>query len=93
MEIDMNEQTIERFILENLFQGKKRKAIGLDQSLVSSGTLDSLWMLRLIGFVEETTGLIIDDGEVTPENFETIRKIMEFVERKSRVENAVQANP
>jgi acyl carrier protein len=83
----MNGQIIERYILENLFQGKRRKAIGLDEPLVSSGTLDSLWMLRLIGFVEETTGLTISDGEVTPENFETIRKILDFIDRKTRVES------
>ncbi len=78
----MNEQTIERFIQDNLLQGKKRKAITLDDPLVSSGVLDSLWMLRLIGFIEETMGVTIDDGDVTPENFETIRKILTFIERK-----------
>jgi len=82
MESLLDVQAIERFILDNLLQGKRRKSIGLDEPLISSGVMDSLWMLRLIAFIEESLDITIGEGEVTPENFETMRKIMEFVERK-----------
>jgi acyl carrier protein len=78
----MNVQTIERFILDDLLQSSGKKSIDLDESLVSSGVIDSLGMLRLIGFLEQEVGLTIGDGEVAPENFETLRKIQEFIERK-----------
>ena len=77
----MNAESIERFIVNDVLQGE-RDAIGLDEPLVSSGVIDSLGMLRLIGFLEQESGLAIGDGEVTPDNFETVRKIASFVERK-----------
>jgi acyl carrier protein len=77
----MNAEWIERFIVNDVLQGS-RDAIGLDEPLVSTGVIDSLGMLRLISFLEQESGLVIGDGEVTPDNFETLRKIALFVERK-----------
>jgi acyl carrier protein len=79
----MNTQaTIERFILEELLQGSSRKRIEMDEPLISSGVIDSLAMLRLISFLEEELRVTIGDGEVVPESFETLRRILQFVERK-----------
>lgn len=79
----MNTQTIiERFILDDLLQGGDRKSIEFDEPLISSGVIDSLAMLRLISFLEQELAVKIGDGEVVPENFETLRKIVEFVEQK-----------
>jgi acyl carrier protein len=77
----MNTQAIESFIVNDLLQGA-RDTINLDEPLVSTGVIDSLGMLRLIGFLEEEMGVAIGDGEVTPDNFETLRKIAQFVEGK-----------
>lgn len=73
---------IERFILEELLQGSSRKRIEPDEPLISSGVIDSLGMLRLIMFLEQETGITVGDGEVVPESFETLRQIVQFVERK-----------
>ena len=50
----------------------------LDTLLFSSGALDSVAMLNLITFVEETTGIEIRADEVTLENFDTIERILRF---------------
>jgi acyl carrier protein len=75
-------QTIEGFIVGDLLHDAGRKALTMDAPLISSGVIDSLGMLRLIAFLEEEGGLAIGDGDVNPENFETMRKILEFIERK-----------
>ena len=54
----------------------------MDEPLVSTGLIDSLAMLRLIGFLEEEFSLTIGDGDVTLDNFETMRHLMQFLERK-----------
>ena len=38
--------------------------------------------LGLITFAEEKFGIKIADDEVVPENFDTLRKVSAFVERK-----------
>ncbi|UCG22656.1 MAG: acyl carrier protein [Chloroflexota bacterium] len=76
------EATIERFIVDEIMIGDKQTKIDPDQSLLNSGIIDSLALLRLIGFIEDQYGITIDDGEVIPENFETINDMVRLVERK-----------
>ena len=78
----MEARHIERFIVEELFRDGARQSISMDEPLVSTGLIDSLAMLRLIGFLEEEFSLTIGDGEVTPDNFETMRQLLQFLERK-----------
>ena len=76
------EQTVEKFVVEELIVGGSDTKLDPDQSLVSSGVIDSLAILRLITFIEETFGVTVEDDEVVPENFETINVIKAFVEAK-----------
>jgi acyl carrier protein len=48
-----------------------------------NGLLDSLGALQLAAFVEETFGIRVDDGELSPENFETIELLAAYIRRKS----------
>lgn len=50
-----------------------------DDSLTSTGVLDSLIILRLIFFMEETFSVAIGDEEITSENFRSINAIQEYV--------------
>ena len=72
---------IERFILDELLMGS-RDSIDPDESLIASGVLDSLALLRLIGFIEEQFGVVVDDDEVVPENFESINVMTALVTTK-----------
>ena len=78
----MEARHIERFIVEELLRDGGRQSISIDEPLISTGLIDSLAMLRLIGFLEEEFSLTIGDGEVTPDNFETMRQLLQFLERK-----------
>jgi len=72
---------IERFITEKLLRGS-RQSVGPDESLISSGILDSLNWLQLVGFVEKRFGVKIEDSELTPEAWDTVNAIGELVVRK-----------
>lgn len=51
-------------------------------SFQESGVLDSLGFLELITFVEEKFGIEIVDGELIPENFDTLQRVSHFVQQK-----------
>lgn len=51
-------------------------------SLVKAGVLDSLAMLGLIAFLEETFEVKVSDDEVEPENLGSIDALAAFVARK-----------
>jgi len=79
----METETIVRnFICNELLRGSDPELHELNGSLISSGILDSLALLKLLVFIEERFSLKIKDGEVTPTNFETIHRITAFIEGK-----------
>lgn len=71
-----------RKFLSNL--DKHINDISDDQSLLEAGVVDSLKMVELLSFIEEQYGIVIDDDELIPENFETIAAIADFLEQKSK---------
>lgn len=50
-----------------------------DTELFSSGLLDSVSMVNLITFIEEKSRVIVQPGDVTLENFDSISRIVAYV--------------
>jgi acyl carrier protein len=73
--------SIHAFILKKFPRARKR-ALDADVPLLESGIIDSLGVLEVVGFLETTFNLKIEDGELIPENFGNIRRIVSFVEKK-----------
>ena len=53
-----------------------------EDSLLDAGVIDSLGILDLVGFLEETFGLQASDEDLNPENFDSIATLVRFVESK-----------
>jgi acyl carrier protein len=58
------------------------KGVGNESSLLGGGMLDSLGILEVVTFVEREFNISIDDEELLPENFQTVKAIATFVVRK-----------
>jgi acyl carrier protein len=56
------------------------KDVGLDTPLFSSGLLDSVSMVGLLGFIEQASGMVIRTEDVTLENFDTPARILAFAQ-------------
>jgi acyl carrier protein len=56
----------------------------LDQPLLDSegGVIDSMGMWPLIVFVESHFGIKVEDTDLFPENFRTLRALTKFIETK-----------
>ena len=76
------EATIREFILRELLYEDEGVTLGDDESLFSRRVVDSVGLLRLVGFLEETYGIEIIADDLAPQNLETIRKIAELVRAK-----------
>jgi acyl carrier protein len=53
-------------------------ALADDTGLFSGGLIDSLSVMDLVGFVEETIGYPIPPTEITFENFDSIESIVRY---------------
>lgn len=80
----MNEiaDTIRQFILTKYLPGESAANLGDDVPLRTGGILDSLATLSLVSFLEERYGIEIEADETDIDNFDRIRDIAAFVERK-----------
>jgi acyl carrier protein len=52
------------------------------ESLLDRGIIDSTGVLEIIGFLEDTFGIRVEDSEMLPENLDSIERIAHFVTRK-----------
>lgn len=51
-------------------------------SLLDQGIIDSTGVLEVIGFIEETFGITVEDSELLPENLDSIHGIARYVTNK-----------
>jgi acyl carrier protein len=73
---------IRDFILENYLFTSDQSALGLDDSLLGRGIVDSTGMLEIIFFIEEQLGVKVKDEEMVPDNLDGVNKIANFVQSK-----------
>jgi acyl carrier protein len=78
------ETIITKFINEELLRGDGEVSLEPNASLISTGVLDSLGLLKLLLFIEERFNVKVKDGEVHPRNFETVNQITTFIEAKRK---------
>lgn len=73
---------IEDFIVHHLCAGRGIDAIGQDDDLLAAEMIDSLGIAELIAFLEKEYGIAVDDGDLDPENFRTVGRIVALVQSK-----------
>ena len=71
-------------ILKGYFSERSDKAKNLapTDSLLETGLLDSMALVKLIAFIEERFGVVLGDDEFDPDNFETLSAIAALIEQK-----------
>jgi acyl carrier protein len=75
------ESEIRTFLSKN-FPLSASGTVDAEQSLVESGVIDSLGVLELVEFVEDKYDFRIPEGELLPENLDSIGNITRFVAKK-----------
>lgn len=78
---DVSEQ-IKNFILTDIAADLNLTRLEEDEPLIESGIIDSLGILKILAFLEESLGLDLSSDQVKLENFKSIGTIREMVERQ-----------
>ena len=78
------EQLVRDYILENFLFTTDASALGVDESFLAKGIIDSTGMMEVIYFLEDKFGIRIGDAEMIPENLDSVQNIARFVERKTK---------
>lgn len=76
-------QTLKDFISQELLDGTNPVPLADDQDLLLSGLVDSLGVVRMINFIEQTMDVVIPPQDVTLENFQTVDNIVRYLQQRS----------
>lgn len=78
--MDSNDAIVIKYIQDNLLTGKGKIELSPEDDLLGSGLLDSMGVMRLVGFVEETFNITIPPEDIVIENFMDVKAITNYVE-------------
>lgn len=72
------EIALQKFITRH-FPVARQHRVGLHDSLVGLGIVDSLGVLEIVTFIDKELGVALSDDDVMPETFESIVTIADLV--------------
>jgi acyl carrier protein len=74
------EEDLRKFISAQIVPRGEPRPLGLDQPLISSGDVDSIGLLQILGFIDQKFGVdLMSSG--TPRDFETIMGMAAAIRR------------
>ena len=73
------ETVINDYISRELVQNPALLPLADDTSLLDSGIIDSMSLLRLVVFLEERFGITVGDADLLPENFASVNTICAYL--------------
>ena len=79
--MDIREE-IKQFIIENLILESSIRDISDEDLLIESGIIDSMGILNLLAYLDEKFDISFSEGEITRENFGSLKRICALVEKK-----------
>lgn len=79
MEIHLD---IKKFIESELVHDQQYQNLADSDELLSTGIIDSLGLVKLLSFINEKYSITLDDQDIVPENFETIKTVSDLIRQK-----------
>jgi acyl carrier protein len=79
---DNVETELRRFIGHYFLPRAGLKTFSSEDSFMAKGIIDSTGVLELVEFIEEKFRVTIEDEELIPDNFDSLKKLARFVDRK-----------
>ena len=90
MDNDMFAQQVRAFIEENYLFGRD-KTFSDHDSFLDLGIIDSTAILELVLFLEESYGIVVEDGELTPDNLDSINNVTRYLRAKTNGSSMLSA--
>ena len=80
---------LEEYIIDELrYSDHKQESIDPADNLIANGTVDSLGILKLTRFIEDSFNIQITEEDITKENFQSINTMKWFIEKKIKTQKS-----
>jgi acyl carrier protein len=77
-----NSDLIKDFIVDNFLFGEANH-FDENTDLFDKGIIDSTGIIELVGFIEKTFNVTIEDEELIIDNFSTLNRIAQYLQSKA----------
>jgi len=81
-------ETMREFIANNFLKGDESKTFDADDSFLENAMIDSVGVVELVVFIEETFGFRVEDEEIIPANLDSVNKLVVYVRSKLTSNNS-----
>jgi len=78
------EEKISKFIAETILFSSNGFPHSPDASFLENGIVDSMNIMEIVMFVEQEFSVKVEDPEITPDHFDSVRRIAQFVKAKKK---------
>ncbi len=82
------EELLREYVAKNLLFSNNGYPYSDTASFLEEGIVDSMGIMELVMFVEETFEMSVEDDELIPDNFDSITNLATYVRRKTRALSA-----
>jgi acyl carrier protein len=86
-------QEIKRHIVAEFLPDVQVEQLADDYDLISSGVIDSLGLLKVINWLENHFGILVDEVEIAEHDFVSVTAIGKFVDRAGHVSEPATSAP
>ncbi len=73
---------LKNYITEEFIPDGNNDHLSDDLDLIASGVIDSLGVLKLVAFIENTYDITLEPEEIDPENLKSIEAVSKLVEAR-----------
>ena len=81
-------EELKQFVIDNFLFGRDGN-LKDDDSFLEKGIIDSTGLLELIAFLEQRFGVEFQDGDLVPENLDSIQRVVRSVHERQRATQEV----
>ena len=74
-------EAVREFIAKKLAKSREQALVADSENIIETGLLDSLGVMQLVPFIEETFSVTVKDEDIVPENFESVDAISAYIEK------------
>ena len=83
-------EQLRTFVYQNFLLGQDF-VLGDSDSFLQNGVIDSMGVLELVAFLQETYGITVEDEELIPDNLDTFENVAAYVSQK--LDSKASMNP
>lgn len=76
------EKQLQEYIIENFMYSADSDELTSELNLLDAGIIDSTGVLEIVGFIEESFEIQVDDEEMIPDHFQSISAMATYIKRK-----------